>query len=312
MRILVIRQGAIGDTVVTLPTIAALRAHCGDAYIEIAGKKGVVDLACSPLHADRAVVAERALPMELYHPEGDLSPAVIDFYSGFDLVLAYVSDPDGTVISRIEAAGAGRVAWLHPFPRGGTTHVADYAARILEPLGIAPRVPMVPELFIPDTAAVKAEALLEGVAGARPVAALHPRVWGVKGWDAALFAELARRLEERHGMLPLWLVGPQEEQHVPELRFLGARGPFVSGLTLLEAAALLARCDLYVGCDTGISHLAAAAGTPRLVVLFGPTDPTVWAPRGRGKVVVLKKGRPDDISPCEVEGVAEELLVRTG
>ncbi len=307
MRILVIRQGAIGDVVVTLPTLAVLREHHVDSHIEVAGKKGVIEIARSPRHADATVPSGRVLPLDMYRDEGPLPPSVTDYYAGFDLVLAYMSDPAGTVARRMEAAGAGRVVSLQPFPRGVGTHAADYSARILEPLGIAPPYPMVPELVIPRAAAAKAAELLERYAYGRPVAAVHPRVWGVKGWESARFVELARTLERRHGMVTLWLVGPQEEQYVPTLRFLGARGVFVAGLTLIEAAALLARCNLYVGCDTGISHLAAAAGAD-CIVLFGPTDPRVWAPRGRGKVVVLKKGALDEIAPADVEAAAEDVL----
>jgi ADP-heptose:LPS heptosyltransferase len=52
------------------------------------------------------------------------------------------------------------------------------------------------------------------------------------------------------------------------------------GLSLVETAALLERCTLFVGNDSGLSHLAAALGIPTVAV-FGPTDPSVWAPRGR-------------------------------
>jgi len=68
----------------------------------------------------------------------------------------------------------------------------------------------------------------------------------------------------------------------------------VRGLNLAQVAALLLRCDVYLGNDSGITHMAAALGVETLV-LFGPSDPVQWAPRGRN-VRVVSQGVP--CSPC--------------
>jgi ADP-heptose:LPS heptosyltransferase len=72
-------------------------------------------------------------------------------------------------------------------------------------------------------------------------------------------------------------------------------------LPLDELAAILKQCSLYVGNDSGITHLAAAVGTP-VVALFGPTDPGVWGPRG--KCVSILYGKTD-CSPCSREKMHE-------
>ena len=86
-------------------------------------------------------------------------------------------------------------------------------------------------------------------------------------WPLERFRVVAHYLERR--MPVYWCAGPEEA--LPEaVRFPDLRGP----------ARWLAAARVYVGNDSGISHLAAACGVP-CVVLFGPTDPRIWAPRGR-------------------------------
>ncbi len=85
-----------------------------------------------------------------------------------------------------------------------------------------------------------------------------------KRWPLDGFREVAKRLD-----LPVrWCAGPTKP--LDDAVRIG---------NLYELACWLARARVYIGCDSGISHLAAAVGTP-VITLFGPTDPAVWAPRG--------------------------------
>jgi len=69
------------------------------------------------------------------------------------------------------------------------------------------------------------------------------------------------------------------------------------GLSLVQLASVLEGCRLFIGNDSGISHMAAALGLPTLAI-FGPTDHRVWSPRGE-KVEVVRIGLP--CSPCPEE-----------
>jgi ADP-heptose:LPS heptosyltransferase len=75
---------------------------------------------------------------------------------------------------------------------------------------------------------------------------------------------------------------------------------------LYQLACWLASAKLYVGNDSGITHLAAAVGTP-VVALFGPTDPGIWAPRG-AQVVIIKKDRLEEITVDDVTAAVERCL----
>jgi heptosyltransferase-3 len=100
-----------------------------------------------------------------------------------------------------------------------------------------------------------------------------------KRWPLEKFREVARLLK----MPVRWCAGPQEE--LPDAVRID---------DLYELACWLSRARLYIGNDSGISHLAAAVGTPA-IVLFGPTDPTVWAPRGSRVLFPMDKIEPADV-----------------
>ena len=97
-----------------------------------------------------------------------------------------------------------------------------------------------------------------------------------KNWPLERFIELGRKLGER-GHRAAWIRGPAE----PELDGVGVGIEVIDRPTIHVLAATLAGSSLFIGNDSGVSHLAAAVGAPTLVI-FGPTDPAVWAPDGTG------------------------------
>jgi len=136
--------------------------------------------------------------------------------------------------------------------------------------------------------------------GSVPLVALHPGASKApRAWHAERFADLAQRLRRRIGARFVLLAGPGEEEVVRRVRSgLGdadSLGPR-DAPGLLQAAALLARCRLFVGNDSGPMHLAAALDVPTLG-LFGPGRPRNTGPRGRpGRVETI--GRDYPCSPC--------------
>jgi heptosyltransferase III len=120
-----------------------------------------------------------------------------------------------------------------------------------------------------------------------PVMAIGPAAnWRGKEWRAERFAELAQRLIATDGMLPgarvaVLAAGHEHPQAAPLLEAVPAhrRIDLVGRVDLPTAAAVLRRCALFIGNDTGLMHLAAAAGTPTLG-LFGPSPVEQYAPWG--------------------------------
>jgi len=107
-----------------------------------------------------------------------------------------------------------------------------------------------------------------------------------KRWPLEKFREVARLLK-----IPVrWCAGPQED--LPDAVRID---------DLYDLACWLARARLYIGNDSGITHLAAAVGTPT-IVLFGPTDPAIWAPRGSRVLQPM-----NEIEPAEVIAAVERI-----
>ncbi|MGF1592591.1 MAG: glycosyltransferase family 9 protein [Kiloniellaceae bacterium] len=177
------------------------------------------------------------------------------------------------------------IAYLLPAGRRHVIGKRRPGLHRVEELGhlIGAEPPPAPRLWLAEAVRARAAALLpEGL----PVLAVAPAAnWMGKTWPADRFAELALRLTAADGILPgariAVLAAPQEIfQARPVLQAAGARGiDLVAGGDLLTAAACLERADFFVGNDSGLMHLAAAAGTPTLG-LFGPSPEARYRPWG--------------------------------
>jgi heptosyltransferase-3 len=144
--------------------------------------------------------------------------------------------------------------------------------------------------------------------------------WDDKVWPAQRFVELFQALTGPGGSMGgarcVVLAGPGRQERAlaaPVLAGIPGAIDGVGALSLPECAALLARAALFVGNDSGLMHLAAAAGAPT-IGLFGPTPASEYAPVGRCAVAVLAEGRPGDaamsaLTVAKVEGAIARLLV---
>lgn len=169
-------------------------------------------------------------------------------------------------------------------PRTDAVHRLVSLARLA---GLAD--PPSPRLWIGAAEQSEAEQLLP----AGPVLALGPAAnWRGKQWPGENFAELAQRLTAPDGILPgatIVLLGAAYERGevkaVIDALAAGQLLDLVGKLDLLTAAALLERCDFYVGNDSGLMHIAAASGVPTLG-LFGPSREAHYAPWGARSAIV--------------------------
>ena len=118
-----------------------------------------------------------------------------------------------------------------------------------------------------------------------------------KNWPLSHYYEASRALAWEFKLGVIWLAGPAEADAVPYLKALAsAQGHLLlAGAPLEQVAAVLSRCRLFLGNDSGLTHLAAALGGPRVLALFGPTNPAVWAPPGE-QVRILTGPCPQ--APC--------------
>jgi len=269
-RLLILFPGALGDFLCALPAMIALQqVHRGETLL--VANAPVLDLVeAGPF---RTTSMQRREVADLF-AEGPPWGATRSLFEGFDVTHSWTGHGVPQLSVRLAAITGGTVQ-LHRFRAMRTgEHAVDYYTRCVD--------------LRPQAARVWTTAVEQAWAGrwrrahvrdGGPLVVVHPGSGSPsKNWEgfAALLPELQARWRRRGGAVAV-LSGPAEAgQGTP------ARGdlPLIQGVGLRQVAALLQCASLYVGNDSGISHLAAVVGTPTLA-LFGPSDPAVWAPRGR-------------------------------
>jgi heptosyltransferase-3 len=308
-RILVLRGGAIGDFILTVPVLTALRRRWPHACLTLVAQPRLCRLAAACGLADATVSLDSAAVSQLQVPGSGGRPE-LEPMRGHDLAVCLLRDPDGVVRANLAAAGCERVLYRDPVPVTG--HAADYLAGVLAPLGIAPSPPCVPELRLRDDGD-GAPSPLPGRLR-RPVILLHPGSGSPrKNWPAERFAELAARLAAEEAVTPVFITGEADAVAAEQLARLVPDIARLPACDLPQLAGALAAADAFVGNDAGITHIAAALGVPT-AALFGPTDPAVWAPRGP-RVQILSAGDfPSHLSALSVDTVltAVRALSRAG
>lgn len=267
MRRLLIRPGAIGDCIVSFPALEFLRTE----YTELWVPSPVVPLI---QFADRVYPLSStgvdSLGIEGLEPPNRLTNRL----SSFDEVVSWYGTNRPEFRSALTAS-CRRCTFLPALPSAGLScHATDfYAQQVGAPAGLTPRIRI---------DAVKP----------RDSVAVHPFSGSArKNWPLPNFRALVDRL-------PLqveWLVGPEEQ--------LDGANRFED---LLELATWIGGARLYIGNDSGVTHLAAATGVPT-VALFGPTVPDVWAPRSHN-VTVLRHNPLAELPVSRVLEVANRLL----
>jgi len=283
-RFLILRGGAIGDFIVTLPVLQALRAQWPAATIEIWGYPHIADLAVAAGLAQTVVSLDRAEMARFFVPEPAFTPTQVAAIRSFDLVFNYLHDPGGQVRDNLLLAGAKQVVSGSPLVAGG--HAVPFLLAPLARLAIY-EPDLVPVLDLPADLRAHGRKRLQALGLRGKPFAVHPGSGSpTKNWPIERFVEIIRRLRQT-GREVVAILG---EADAGEATALGRDLPelaVLERLSLLELAATLAECGAFLGNDSGIAHLAAAVGLPA-VVLFGPSDAQAWSPRGRGVIQIVQ------------------------
>ncbi|MBA3963674.1 MAG: glycosyltransferase family 9 protein [Chthoniobacterales bacterium] len=267
-RILVVRGGAIGDFILTLPALRLLREAFPAAHLEILGYQHIVALAQMSGYANATRSIEYAGLASFFSRDGELAPELMEYFGSFRQIVSYLFDPDEIFAANLKRSGVRN--FIAGSPKiTDQEHAARQLARPLERLA----------LYLDDAAAVLTPpGTMEVGAG---TLAIHPGSGSErKNWPIERFAEVAAAWLLPNEMRKLVLVGGEADgERLDRLRALlpNERIELAQNLPLTELAARLRNCGLFLGHDSGVSHLAAAIGTPA-VLLFGPTEPDVWAP----------------------------------
>ncbi|UCH36178.1 MAG: glycosyltransferase [Armatimonadota bacterium] len=301
-RIAAFHLNQVGDLLFSLPTLAALRRRFPHAEITSVLRPNLAELMQECPFIDNVILRrggvarEIRVAQELRRRGVDVavafsqssSTALQTFVCGARTRIGFVDADTGWLLNRrVHVRG---LPWPGKLGRLAICLGAD-----------APGSSYVGMLRIPSAVRKRAGALLQGhgVESAARLAVIAPAASGrqrYKGWYPARFAEVGDYLHERWRTTVVLVGAPGEAVEVSRVASaMSARAVNLTGETSTgELAAILERADLLVGVDSGPVHLAAAMGTP-VVVLFGPTDPSRTAPQGEGHEVVTAGL---DCGPC--------------
>lgn len=281
-RSLLIHSGAVGDFILALRVIAVLQQH-GDEAVTVLGRGYYAQIAEMTDIIDRVLDMEVGAFYTLFGELPDLPAEVAEALSPFDVAVDMLGGADPRVATKLRRAGIRNVIGIDPRPRDDWDgHITDQWLADLRAAGID-GPPQPPRLRVSTEQHDAGASDLDRLAGAdrNRTAVLHPGSGSkAKCWPLENHLELARALRARNWHV-VFLVGPTEMEwfSTPEMDRLDRSAPIYRNEDLRNVASILGAADLFVGQDSGMSHLAAALGA-RTRAIFGPTEPAKWRPIG--------------------------------
>lgn len=272
-RLLIIFPGALGDLICAAPAMRWLMARTPGLAAELMARAELARFAIGRLGFVHGHSLDRREVGQLFAAGGRISPAAYAFFGGFAQVHTFFASADPDFRAALTAV-TGMRASFHPFRPEGPGHSAR---RYLDAVGAPPATPAYAalDLYPEDFAAATARLASVGLEGGEYVVIFPGSGGREKNWPAENFVALAERIAPP--LRPLVILGPAET--TLEAVFAARSLPILTNLELAEVAAITHKAAGFVGNDSGVAHLAAAAGAPG-VAIFGPTDPARWRPQG--------------------------------
>jgi len=317
--ILVIDFGQLGDVVMSLPALRAIRERFPNARIAVAVGKpagGVIEMtnyADSIISVDRVSLRDGFQPLSILRMLQLVKDVrrgqfdfVIDLHSFRETnLLAFLSGAPQRLFSRRPGRSLDFLGNFNPKPpidqNNPKQHLIDRYLDVLTPLGIrdSPREPKLTTRLEDDRAVDMMLRKARADAGS-PLVGLFPGA-GHPGrcWPVESFAQLAEYLIRNDKVRPIIFVGPEERHKLPEIRALFPPPCVIlDTLSIPQLAATQARLAVFVSNDTGPVHIAAAVGTP-LVVLIDVPAPHAYLPLGTSQRLMFSQR----VTAIEVEDV---------
>ena len=279
-RILVIRGGAIGDFILTLPAIKFLRDSFPAAHLEILGYKHIVALAEMSRYADATRSIEYGPLSSFFSRESELAPELVDYFGGFQQVISYLFDPDEIFCNNLKRAGVRNLIAGSP-KITGQEHAARQLARPLEQ-----------SRALLGRSGGRSSCLTSRETSIRSLIAIHP---GSGSADEELASRKVRSrwrrrsFDQTEDSRLLLIGGEADEERATQLaRALPAERVSVREESSAARARRPARrTALCSSVTTAAFRISPRRWERHALLLFGPTDPAIWAPANR-QVRVLR------------------------
>ena len=305
--ILIVHQGAIGDFILSLPAVEAIHRFYPEARFTFIAHPTIVEIIQRRPYFKQVFDCSDRCWISLYNAKGNVAEVVYDLLPQVESTFVF-GRPASQIIADNLANHLGNPAHrLDPFPEPDLGfRVGDYQCRQLEKIGIPATPPPDAIIAPPHHYDLKARDFLRRYLGPKDrFVLLHPgsggkqKLWAVAGWLSVI-----NKLSAHSNIRFALLQGPADAGIVQQLHSqLESHSLIpVENWQLGKLAALMRQADLYLGNDSGITHLAAACGIPT-VALFGPTDPNIWGPQGPQVSIIRWQAESEKISepPLEAE-----------
>jgi heptosyltransferase-3 len=303
-KVLLVRLRSIGDTVLATPSLYALKRFLPNVTVDILVEDWVAPLLNNHPHVDNVIVLERGGLMTRARVARELRAA------HYDVVYNLHGGTTATFLTRATGARhrvgfkSYQYAQLHnhqaPSPlslwKQQKTHSVEQQLALLGWTGVPVTDRPRTQLGISGEARATVNKLLvEARVSDKRIALIHPAAaFATKQWAVENFARVAEFLTER-GFVPVAIAAPNEKELLEKLCAEAKASMVTLDLSLPEVTALAAHSQLFVGNDSGIAHIAAAAGTPA-VVIFGSSNIAHWRPWNTAPAEVVFEEMP--CQPC--------------
>ena len=300
-RILILRMGPVGETILTTPVIRALRGRFPDAYIAYMVNPGREDLVSENPNLNEVITYKVSIPSLIYEMVKRSFDMVVVLQPTFRLVVH-------TFLARIPfrigfETNSGKGCLLHAaVPNNIDQHETDRYLDVVRGIGIEPDS-CEPEMFVNAASQMWANDFLAGadVASDRLLVGLNPGSASLsRRWSRSGFAEVGDRLHQKYNAQILITAGEAEGRLPHEIaRRMSCSPCIVTGITPMQLGAIIQKCHLYISNDTGPMHMSTAVKTPT-IGLFGASNPHQWGPDWHPHTIIARKSME--------EIVAEDVL----
>lgn len=326
--ILVIRLSSLGDVVMTIPAVNAIHDRFPDAHLSWLVEGSVGEFLATQDFISEVIVFQRTAFSNALR-KGNLPEAIRIFASSlsklrqreYDAIIDFHGIAKSTLFSMFvrakEKVGFGKMfakEQSHLFydvnVNGTDKHMHKVERNLLMAhyLGCTDP-PCLPALRVSEAAQLYIDNFLSSVNEKAPFLAINPfssKGTDFKRWPLERYGELILRIFRECGRKSVILWGPGEEKEAHRLKEISGESAFLACPTdISQLYALLKRSSLYIGGDTGVMHLAAAAGI-KVLSLFGPTDHRINAPYGNKNIIIK-----EDVtcSPCKKKNCNDRICM---
>jgi heptosyltransferase-3 len=297
-KIAIVHQGALGDFLLALPVLEGLHRSYPLIRIDLWSKPEHIALLAEKPHIGKEHPPRDADLVPFFHDELWRKAKIPRFFQDALAILIFGQTGSRRLAERLSERLPCPVQWIQSFPCAESKrHVSHFLLEQCRRLGWSVEE-CLPQLTPSPHEGSLIQRLLwqENQTSFRKPVAVHPgsgglqKIWPLKNWWAMVGSL------RRNDRYPVFLtLGPADERlrgFSTEVEKLGV--VVLERLSLSGLAAFLSECRLFIGSDSGVSHLAALLRIPTLVI-FGPTDPRVWAPRGPNVHIIREGWEESDV-----------------